>query len=157
MEQSTSDPPEGIGLSFAADVIKRYRQLMLIVRETSGSYTSSFVLNNERRESLRAGLLRLCLELRPLACPPSVIRVDPAPVFSSLSNDEVLRQHGITIEVGRIKNLNKNPVAELGDELLRICPEAGPISPVSLAIATANLNTRIRNRGLSARKNVVST
>ncbi len=92
-----------------------------------------------------------------MAAPPSVIRVDPAPGFASLSNDATLRQYGFVVEVGRIKNPNKNPVAEkcvaeLGDKLLRICPEGGPVSLLSLAVATANLNTRIRNRGLSARE-----
>ena len=43
-------------------------------------------------------------------------------------------------------------VAELGDELLRVCPGGGTITPLSLAVATASLNTRIRNRGLSARE-----
>ena len=43
-------------------------------------------------------------------------------------------------------------VVELGDELLSICPEGGTITALSLAGATANLNTRIRNRGLSARE-----
>ena len=68
MEQSTSDPPEGVGISFVADVMKRYRQLILVVRETSTFYTAACLLDDERRESIRAGLLRLCLELRPLAC-----------------------------------------------------------------------------------------
>ena len=157
IEQSTSDPPDGFGISFAADIIKRYRQLVLVVRETSTSFTAACLLDNERRESIRSGLLRLCLELRPLSGPLSVIRVDPAPGFVSLGDDEILKQYGFAVEVGRIKNPNKNPVAEkcvaeLGDELLRVCPEGGTISPLSLAVATANLNTRIRNRGLSARE-----
>ncbi|XP_068752665.1 uncharacterized protein [Montipora capricornis] len=157
IEQSTSDPPDGFGISFAADIIKRYRQLVLVVRETSTSFTAACLLDNERRESIRSGLLRLCLELRPLSGPPSVIRVDPAPGFASLGDDEILKQYGFAVEVGRVKNPNKNPVAEkcvaeLGDELLRVCPEGGTISPLSLAVATANLNTRIRNRGLSARE-----
>ena len=51
-----------------------------------------------------------------------------------------------------VKNPNKNPVAEnciaeVGDEFLRICPEYGTVTPLSLAVATANLNTHIRNRG----------
>ena len=88
---------------------------------------------------------------------PAVIRVDPAPGFSSLSNDATLLQYGLAVEVGRVKNPNKNPVAEkcvaeLGDELLRICPEGGPISLLSLAVASVNLNTRIRNSGLSSRE-----
>ena len=157
VEQSTSDPPDGFGISFAADVIKRYRQLILVFRETSTSFTASCLLDDERRDSIRSGLLRLCLDLRPLSGPPSVIKVDPAPGFASLCGDEILRKYGFAVEVGRVKNPNKNPVAEkcvaeLGDELLRICPEGGTITPLSLAVATANLNTRIRNRGLSSRE-----
>ena len=71
--------------------------------------------------------------------------------------DEILWQYGFAVEVGRVKNLNKNAVAEkcvaeLCDELLRICPECGTIAPLSLDVTTVNLNTRIRNRGLSARE-----
>ena len=135
VEQSTSDPPDDFGISS----------------------TAACLLDDERRDSIRSGLFRLCLELRPLPGPPSVIRVDPAPGFASLCGDEILRQYGFAVEVGRVKNPNKNPVAEkcvaeLGDELLRICPEGGTITPLCLAVATANLNTRIRNRGLSARE-----
>ncbi len=95
--------------------------------------------------------------MRPLAAPPSVIRVHPIPGFASLSNDATLQQYGFVVEAGWIKNPNKNPVAEkcvaeLNDELLRICPEGGPVSLLSLAVATANLNTRIRNRGLSVQE-----
>lgn len=43
-------------------------------------------------------------------------------------------------------------VTKLEDELLRICPEGVTITPLSLAVATANLSTRIRNTGLPARK-----
>lgn len=157
VEQSTSDPPAAVGISFAADVIKRNRQLILVVRETTSSFTTSCIIQDERRDTLRAGLIRLCLELCPISGPHAVIRVDPAPGFASLANDEELRRLRISVEIGRVKNANKNPVAEkciaeLGDEFLRICPEGGSVTPLTLAIATANLNTRIRDRGLSARE-----
>ncbi|CAB3978164.1 Hypothetical predicted protein [Paramuricea clavata] len=157
IEQSTSDPPDAVGLSFAADVMKRNKQLILVVRETTTSFTTSCIIENECHDTLRANLIFLCLELRPISGPCAVIRVNPAPGFASLSNDEELRRHKITVEIGRIKNVNKNPVAEkciaeLGDELLRVSPEGGAVSPVTLAIATANLNTRICDRGLYARE-----
>lgn len=46
---------------------------------------------------------------------------------------------GVAVEVGHIKNQNKNPVvetcvAELGDELLCICPQVGRISPLSFLL-----------------------
>ena len=82
--------------------------------------------------------------------------MDPAPGFSSISYDEILRQY-VKVKVRRVKNPNKNPIAEkciaeLGDTLLRICPEGCFITSPTLAVATANRNTRISNRGLSARE-----
>ena len=43
-------------------------------------------------------------------------------------------------------------IEELGRELLHIAPEGGAVSSLSLALATANLNMRIRHSGLSARE-----
>ena len=37
--QSTSDAPTSIGTSFAADVMRRYRQFILIMRQTVSLYT----------------------------------------------------------------------------------------------------------------------
>ena len=56
-----------------------------------------------------------------------------------------------------MKNVNKNPVAEyavkeLGLECLHICPEGGPVTMVTLALATANMNSRIHHHGLSAKE-----
>ena len=137
--------------------MKKYRQLILVVRETTSSFTTSCIIGDERRDTLRAGLIRLCLELCPISGSCAVIRVDPAPGFSSLSNDEELRGLSMSFEIGRVKNTNKNSVAEkciaeLGDELLRICPEGDSVTPLTLAIVIANLNICIRDRGLSARE-----
>jgi hypothetical protein len=88
IEQSTSDPPDAVGISFAADVMKRTKQLILVVRETTTSFTTSCIIENEGHDTLRASLIFLCLELRPISGPCAVIRVDRAPGFASLSNDE---------------------------------------------------------------------
>ena len=57
-------------------------------------------MEDERRDTLRAALIRLCLELHPISGPCAVVRVDPAPSFAALANDEELRRHKITaIEV----------------------------------------------------------
>ena len=140
--QSSTDPPQAIGVSFAADVCRRYCQLILVLRETVSSYTLTSIVQSEKRDDLRnhGGV---------------TIRADPAPGFCAFVNDKSLLSHGITLEVGRVKNANKNPVAErtveeLGMELLHLSPEGGPTSAVSLALATANMNSRIRRDGLSA-------
>ena len=63
----------------------------------------------------------------------------------------------MAIETGRVKNHNKNHVAEKAvqeteNELLRQDPLCGSVSATALYVAAAYLNTRIRNRGLSARE-----
>jgi hypothetical protein len=111
-QQTTSDPPESIGISFAADVIKQNRQLILLLRECVTSYTTSCLIPSEDHIALRDGILKLSIELCPLDGPPAIIRVDPAPGFNKLKEDSILQSHRISLEIGRIKNKNKNPVAE---------------------------------------------
>ena len=157
IDQSTSPPPEAIGQSFAADVMKRSRQLIFVLRETVTSYTCSLFLENERHQTLRDAIIKLCLEMRPMDGPPPVIRADPAPGLRALLNDPLLKKHRVTIELGQPKNPNKNPVAEravqeLETELLRQEPLDGAVSPLTLAVATSALNSRIRSRCLSSRE-----
>ena len=156
-EQTSSAPPETIGICFAADVLKQNRQLILLLRECVTSYTTTCLLNSEDHASLRDGLISLAVELRPLDGPHAVIRVDPAPGFSKLKNDKLLYSNRIALDIGRVKNKNKNPVAEkaiqeLENELIRINPNGNVISLSTLAIATSSLNSRIRLQGLSSRE-----
>ena len=156
-EHTSSQPPEKIGYLFAADVLKRERQLVLVLREYVTSYTRTMLIDNERHETLREGLIMLCSELQPMDGPLSVIRTDPAPGFVALVNDKLLSQHRITIEIGRTKNINKNPVAEraiqeLEQEIIRHDPLTRTVTQLSLCVITARLNTPIRNRGLSAKE-----
>ena len=157
IDQCTSPPPDAIGRSFAADVIKRSRQLIFVLRETETSYTSSVSLEDECHQTLRDAIVKLCLDLLPMDGPPAVIRTDPAPGFKALVNDPLVKKPRITIELGQAKNPNKNPVAEravqeLETELLRQEPLGGAVSPLTLAVATSALNSRIRSRGLSSRE-----
>lgn len=155
--QSSDDPPDTIGVSFAADVLKQNRQLILVLRETISSYTVACIIENEKHDTMRDALARLCLELHPLNGPNAVIRVDPAPCFVALRNDAVLKQLHISLEIGRVKNVNKNPVAEkaiyeLRAEFLRQHPGGGFVTQLELATAIARLNSRIRYSGLSSRE-----
>ena len=156
-DQSMCLPPDAVGVSFAADIAKRSKQLILVLRECVTSFTATTLLPDERHESLRDGLIRLCVPMRPLDGPTAVIRTDPAPGFKALAEDELLERHRICLEIGRAKNLNKNSVAERAvqevvNEILNEDPLAGPVTDVALAIATANLNALIPSRGLSARE-----
>ena len=157
ISQSTSDPPDAVGVTFAADVIKRERQLVFVLRESITSFTAACLIDNEQSCTLREAMVQLCLGLRPEHGPMALVRTDAAPGFQGLVNDDQLRQLRICIEIGRVKSPNKNPVAEraiqeLEAELLRQKPCGGPVSKVTLSIAVARLNTRIRSHGLSARE-----
>ena len=148
VEQSSLDPPEAIGCSFAADVLKRERQLVLVIREWVTSYTYTRLLESERHQDLRDAIVLLLAEVHPLDGPYAVIRTDPAPGFKALVNDQLLNRHRISIELGRPKNVNKNPVAEraipeLEDEILRSNLSNSMFTPLSLSLITARLNTRI--------------
>ena len=156
-EQSTSLPPEAVGVSFAADVIKRSRQLVLVLRECVTSFTATTLIEDERHLTLRDAIIRLCVQMRPLYGPPAIVRTDPAPGFKALTDDQLLKHHRITIDLVHAKNHNKNPMAEravqeLENELLWHDLLGGPVSHLTLAVATANLNARIRSRGLSSRE-----
>ena len=61
-------------------------------------------------------------------------------------------KYRLTIELGRLKNVNKNPVAEIAVrelecELVHQQPTGGTVTQLVLSVATANLNTRVRNKG----------
>ena len=76
---------------------------------------------------------------------------------SHLLDDPILTKHGIKIDFGRVKNKNANAVInkgiqELEREMLKVDPNGGPLTAVQLQLAVETLNTRIRNRGLSAKE-----
>ena len=50
-DQTSIDPPESPGLSFAADIMKRDRLLVLVVRETVTSFTVTTILESEQKPS----------------------------------------------------------------------------------------------------------
>ena len=157
VKQSSEDPPESVGMTFAADVMKRSRQCLLVVRETTTSFTKTKIIDNEQKVTIRDALLCLVNEMHPLHGPQAVIRVDPAPAFIGLRDDDYLKQCNIVLDIGRVKNSNKNPVAEkaileLEDELIRIQPGGEPINEVQLSIATNRLNCRLRRNGISSRE-----
>ena len=152
---TTSDPPPAIGLSFAGDVLRREKQFILVLRESVTSYTLACIIDSEDHINLRNGLIQLCVGLIPLDGPSATICTDPAPGFQKLVQDTILAQHRIVIELGRAKNINKNPVTEksiqeLEDEILKLDRDRSTVTNSQLAIAVANLNSWLRSQGLSS-------
>ena len=138
-------------------MIKRYRQLILVLRECTTSFTASCLVHDEKHDTLRDALTQLIVGLHPLDGPRAIIRVDPYPGFQSMASNDSLNHLNVTIDVGRVKNKNKNPVAkkvvrELEEELIRQDTGGRSVGAVGLALATARLKSRLRLPGLSSRE-----
>jgi hypothetical protein len=123
------------------------------MRDNFSSYTTAKLIPNETADTLRCAIIETTAELK--SPQGAVIRVDGAPAFQSLSQGQTLAHHGLSLEIGRLKNINKNPIAEkaiqeLETELRKQHPSGSPISSADLALAIATLNSRVRDRGLSA-------
>lgn len=154
-EQSTSDPPSVIGQEFSADVVRRFKQCILVLRENVSAFTATCLIPDETGPSYRDGIVVLMSRLRSNHGHSVRIRVDPAPGLRSITSDKVLSRLGISLEIGDEKNVNKNPIAEhaiseLHGQLLRLQPSGGPSSISTLAQATSNMNSCLRESGLSA-------
>jgi hypothetical protein len=129
----------------------------MVVREQASSFTKAISIPSEKHGDLRDALILLIADLIPMEGPPAVVRTDPAPGFKSLINDEYLRQYRITLQIGRVKAPNKNPVAEraiqeLEEEINRTTKPDGLLTAIALNTAVSNLNSRIRSEGLSSRE-----
>ena len=103
------DSPDTIGMCFAADVLKRNQQLILVLCESVTSYTTACFHENERRETFRDGVLKIAVQLHPLDGPCATIRVDPASGVMALRDDSTqLRNFALhKFEIGSVKNPNK--------------------------------------------------
>ena len=123
----------------------RAGQCILILCETVSSYAVTRLIDNEQHQTFRDAILSLVVEMRS-CCRSVEVRVDNASGLKALESDSILKSHDIILVFGETKNVNKNPVAEyavkeLGLGCLHICPEGGPVTTVTLALATANMNS----------------
>ena len=62
--QSSCNPPDIIGSSFALDVMHRAGQCILILRETVSSYAVTRLFDNEQHQTFRDAILSLVIEMR---------------------------------------------------------------------------------------------
>lgn len=159
IHQSTSDPPSSVGQNFTADIIKRCKDKIFIIRESTTSYTLAEHIQHETAQEITNSMIKLCNILKPSKMSPVKVRVDPASAHKSMllkaSNDSDITRNNIELELGRTKNPNKvavidKAIRELHREILNIQPSGGSVSPLQLSIAVANLNSRIRSSGLSS-------
>ena len=90
VSQSGEEPPDSLGLRFAAEVIKRHRKLIFVLREYISPYTVTFLIPDEQMEMLWEDILKTCLPIRPIRSPSEVVGTDSGPAFKSLENYEFL-------------------------------------------------------------------
>lgn len=68
-KQSSSDPPETVGSSFAADVMRWERQIILVLRDNVTSYTFTKLLATEHNLELCDTIIQLLAKVHPLDGP----------------------------------------------------------------------------------------
>ena len=112
--QSTKENPI-FGANFSADVIKKDGQLVFLCREKLSQFTFTRIIPDETADSLRDSLVTAVLDLMPEA--GATVQVDCAPGLQTLAAESkldgsTLKKLGIEIDLGRVHNVNKNPVAE---------------------------------------------
>ena len=154
-KQSSSDFPVTPTRSYAVDVIRRHGQKIFVLTDTFSTFVNASLISDETSSTLKNSLIPAVSSIRPNPQTNVTVRSDNASGFKSLNGDPDLKRLRITMDFGRTVNKNKNPVvdksiSELITEILKICPDGGRITPVMLSYAVNILNSRIRNRGLSA-------
>lgn len=85
--------------------------LILLQRETVWSCTLTSLIESKKHENLCNAIIALCSQLCSLNDCGVTICVDPVPGFCTLFKDPILLSHGTHLQIGRIKNPNKIPVA----------------------------------------------
>ena len=155
LEQSTTCP-SAIGSNYNIDIIRRAGQYIFAVRENVTSFSFTKLISDEKKETLKRALLVVLADVLGGCSPTISVRVDPGTGWRSLAADDS-KKKGIRIELGYEKVKNKNSIvdksiSELHSEINRIHPYGSAISDETLAEATANMNSRIRGTGLSAKE-----
>ena len=154
LTQKANPSPSQPGTNFSADVVRRFKQKIFVTVDWYSDFTVGSLIPDEAHTTLHSALLT---ETSLFRIKPCTVWVDNAPGFRPLKDDAILLSHDITLDFGRVKNPNKNSIAdkcvqELELELLKIKPEGGSITPSELQGAIVTLNQRIRGRGLSAKE-----
>ena len=153
-DQSSSELPTLPGQQFSTDIIRRNCQKIFVTRDVFSSFTTAILIPDETSSSLRSGLISTTSFLRQANCS---VRVDGATGFVALREDSILKELGIGLDYGRVKNPNKNPVIdkaiqELEKEILIAGLEGNKVTTSSLDTCLRQLNSKIRHCGLSAKE-----
>ena len=152
--------PQHMASHFAADVIERASQKILVLKENMSSFVRAALIQDQTATTFQNSLVSMLIDIIPES--GAHVRIDSAPAFQTLSRqcnqeNSILKKFNIVIELGRTLNKNKNPTAEicnqeLQKEILKITGKNGPVTDIQLATAVRNMNSRIRYNGVTAKE-----
>ena len=135
------------GHFFHADIIRRERQKIFIIRDNFSSLTSATLVPSEQSQDLKEAIISLTSPIR--LADSITVRVDAATGFQALKHHPDITQLGIIIQVGDTHNKNSNAVVdkaclELETEINKLQPTGGTVTLATLAQAILLLNQKIR-------------
>ena len=147
--------PEHPGSHFNADVMVRAAQRVLVCMDMFSGYVVATFINSEKKDDMVEAIIQLTTPIRH--APYIHIRTDKATSLQSLAKTQHqdFIDNGIEIILGDDMNKNSNcqidkKIQELESEIRKFSPQETPITIATLARAITNLNSRIRNQGLTA-------
>ena len=157
----TTTENQVFGKNFSADILIEKGQNILLIREKLSQFTCTKIIENETTESIQEALIVLLVDLIPDS--GAVVQVDPGPALASLASEAgrtILDHFNIRLDVGRVNNKQKNPIAEnaikeFRREWLRIKPDGSVLSDTDRAEITMTMNKRIRVNGISPKEFVL--
>ena len=151
-----SPPPKHPGTHWAADVMKYGKKNILVAADNLSSFTVAAIARSERHEHLQEAIVGAISPFKSMSLQAEV-RVDTAPGLAKLTRAESLLKYGMKLDPGHAKNKDScakvdKVMSELRRELEILNPVERTILPEDLCLAVANLNSRVRHSGLSARE-----
>jgi len=137
------------GQYFHADVIRREKQKIFIIRDQFSSLTAATLIQTEQHNDLKSALITLTTPIR--LAPDITVRTDAATGFQAITKDAELKDIGINIDLSDTLNKNSNAVAdracsEIETEINKLQPQGGTITQTTLNKAVLLLNTKIRRK-----------
>ena len=146
------------GTHFVADVMRRSKQKVLVIRDQFSSYTLAQFIDTENHQDLQNALIKMVTPIR--ANDSVIIRTDQATGFQKLKANKSLEDINISLELSDDYSKNGTAVVdkgiqELEREITILHPKESPIDDIILSKALMNLNDRLRRNGNLSAKNIL--
>ena len=110
---SSSTPlPRIIGVSYAVDGMRRYKQYIFILQEIAYSYTITSIINDESHETFTDVLRTVCAETCSQGDGGTTICVYPALGLVTLRSEPLPQNYSIVLQIGIMSFFYKSTVTE---------------------------------------------